>query len=315
VDPAVINLTAFETRFQEQRPFFIEGADITSMFGEPGGRERSCTRAASGRSPHGIRAVGSRVRPVAEHGPRSWAPPSSPERPRRAGRLRDCSTRLTGPRVRSWIGVDQHSAASSRSSRSRTTSPAACASELRAGQTTTGLLASPACESRPRGSPLERQPAPERVPAAEHDLSHEFARRAVAPGRTGRRQPRRGRAGRADRDAALVRARYYHRPRRRLPQGVDSSAMCRYRATRSGPSSTSSRGCGASARATSGVSPGLRGERHRLPDDRGPRPHRRAIGYEQPRPTAVFPRLGATPGPEVGPGNYVRRPRRDRTSR
>ena len=28
VDPAVINLSAFETRFQERRPFFVEGADI-----------------------------------------------------------------------------------------------------------------------------------------------------------------------------------------------------------------------------------------------------------------------------------------------
>ena len=28
VDPAVINLTAFETRFQERRPFFVEGAEI-----------------------------------------------------------------------------------------------------------------------------------------------------------------------------------------------------------------------------------------------------------------------------------------------
>ena len=28
VDPAVINLTAFETRFDEKRPFFIEEADI-----------------------------------------------------------------------------------------------------------------------------------------------------------------------------------------------------------------------------------------------------------------------------------------------
>ena len=28
VDPAVINLTAFETRFAERRPFFIEGAEI-----------------------------------------------------------------------------------------------------------------------------------------------------------------------------------------------------------------------------------------------------------------------------------------------
>jgi hypothetical protein len=37
VDPAVVNLTAFETRFQEKRPFFVEGADIFS-FGEGGGR-------------------------------------------------------------------------------------------------------------------------------------------------------------------------------------------------------------------------------------------------------------------------------------
>ena len=38
LDPSVINLTAFETRFQERRPFFVEGADIFN-FGEggPGG--------------------------------------------------------------------------------------------------------------------------------------------------------------------------------------------------------------------------------------------------------------------------------------
>ena len=35
VDPAVINLTAFETRFQEKRPFFVEGADIF-RFGDGG---------------------------------------------------------------------------------------------------------------------------------------------------------------------------------------------------------------------------------------------------------------------------------------
>ena len=34
-DPSVINLTAFETRFSERRPFFVEGADIFS-FGEGG---------------------------------------------------------------------------------------------------------------------------------------------------------------------------------------------------------------------------------------------------------------------------------------
>ncbi|MBT8396707.1 MAG: carbohydrate binding family 9 domain-containing protein, partial [Gemmatimonadetes bacterium] len=36
VDPAVVNLTAFETRFQEKRPFFVEGAGIFS-FGQGGG--------------------------------------------------------------------------------------------------------------------------------------------------------------------------------------------------------------------------------------------------------------------------------------
>ena len=35
VDPAVINLTAFETRFQERRPFFVEGAGIFT-FGRGG---------------------------------------------------------------------------------------------------------------------------------------------------------------------------------------------------------------------------------------------------------------------------------------
>jgi hypothetical protein len=35
LDPSVINLTAFETRYDERRPFFVEGADIFS-FGEAG---------------------------------------------------------------------------------------------------------------------------------------------------------------------------------------------------------------------------------------------------------------------------------------
>src|SRR5262249_19258060 len=36
VDPAVINLTAFETLFQEKRPFFIEGSQIFTDFGKGG---------------------------------------------------------------------------------------------------------------------------------------------------------------------------------------------------------------------------------------------------------------------------------------
>ena len=37
LDPSVINLTAFETRYEERRPFFVEGADIFT-FGEGGPR-------------------------------------------------------------------------------------------------------------------------------------------------------------------------------------------------------------------------------------------------------------------------------------
>ncbi|MGH9148407.1 MAG: DUF5916 domain-containing protein [Vicinamibacterales bacterium] len=36
VDPAVVNLTAFETFFNEKRPFFIEGAQIFNTFGQGG---------------------------------------------------------------------------------------------------------------------------------------------------------------------------------------------------------------------------------------------------------------------------------------
>jgi hypothetical protein len=39
VDPAVVNLTAFETFFEEKRPFFIEGANIFSNFGRGGAND------------------------------------------------------------------------------------------------------------------------------------------------------------------------------------------------------------------------------------------------------------------------------------
>ena len=51
VDPAVINLTAFETRFAERRPFFIEGAEIFE-FGQPGGAQVLYSRRI-GRAPRG----------------------------------------------------------------------------------------------------------------------------------------------------------------------------------------------------------------------------------------------------------------------
>ncbi len=36
VDPAVINLSAYETYYQEKRPFFIEGASLFNGFGQGG---------------------------------------------------------------------------------------------------------------------------------------------------------------------------------------------------------------------------------------------------------------------------------------
>ncbi len=51
-DPAVINLSAFETFFQERRPFFVEDARIFD-FGLSGGRNSLFYSRRIGRSPHG----------------------------------------------------------------------------------------------------------------------------------------------------------------------------------------------------------------------------------------------------------------------
>ncbi|OGU20062.1 MAG: hypothetical protein A3K13_08450 [Gemmatimonadetes bacterium RIFCSPLOWO2_12_FULL_68_9] len=52
VDPAVINLTAFETFFQERRPFFVEDAQVFD-FGLSGGSNRLFYSRRVGREPHG----------------------------------------------------------------------------------------------------------------------------------------------------------------------------------------------------------------------------------------------------------------------
>ncbi len=51
-DPAVINLTAFETFFQERRPFFVEDARVFD-FSLSGGRNQLFYSRRVGRSPHG----------------------------------------------------------------------------------------------------------------------------------------------------------------------------------------------------------------------------------------------------------------------
>ena len=58
LDPAVINLTAFETRFEEKRPFFVEGAEIFrfgDLGGRPGGSEVQLVYSRRiGRPPQGV---------------------------------------------------------------------------------------------------------------------------------------------------------------------------------------------------------------------------------------------------------------------
>ncbi len=58
LDPAVVNLTAYETRFEEKRPFFVEGADIF-QFGDGGGWEGATQLLYSRRIGAGPRGGGS----------------------------------------------------------------------------------------------------------------------------------------------------------------------------------------------------------------------------------------------------------------
>ena len=53
VDPAVVNLTAFETRFDERRPFFIEGSEIFQFGGTELFYSRRVGAAPPGRPPSG----------------------------------------------------------------------------------------------------------------------------------------------------------------------------------------------------------------------------------------------------------------------
>ena len=63
LDPSVINLTAFETRYQERRPFFVKGADVFRFGGgRPRGRRHSRRASAAVLSTH--RTIANRFSPV-----------------------------------------------------------------------------------------------------------------------------------------------------------------------------------------------------------------------------------------------------------
>ena len=93
-DPAVINLTAFETFFPERRPFFVEGAGIFD-FGlgsgpAPGSGEHLFYSRRIGRPRKGGR-IPSAAMPWAPIGPPSWGRRNSPARPPGAGPSGRCT--------------------------------------------------------------------------------------------------------------------------------------------------------------------------------------------------------------------------------
>ena len=92
VDPAVVNLTAFETFFEEKRPFFTEGSQVFLRFGRSGASEYTTYfypepqlfySRRIGRVPQG-RAAGEFV-DTPDRPPPSWARPSSSAARRAAG--------------------------------------------------------------------------------------------------------------------------------------------------------------------------------------------------------------------------------------
>ena len=97
VDPAVVNLSASETFFEEKRPFFTEGSQILSRFGKSGASEYLellLLRAAVVLlTPHRSRTAGARRRPPRGH-------PDDHHHPRRGQAHRQDAPRLDARRTR-----------------------------------------------------------------------------------------------------------------------------------------------------------------------------------------------------------------------
>ena len=139
VDPAVVNLTAFETFFEEKRPFFTEGSQVFLRFGRSGSSDYTSFfypepllfySRRIGRAPQGVASGDVRGRPGHDHDPRR----GEARRPQRSGWNVGVLEAVTG-REYARVADGRQPRASSRSSRSRTTSSAArSASSGRAGR-------------------------------------------------------------------------------------------------------------------------------------------------------------------------------------
>lgn len=170
VDPAVINLTAFETRFAERRPFFIEGAEIFD-FGQPAGAQVLYSRRI-GRAPHGS-VPGAAVYSLTPTATTILGAAKLTGKTAGGWSLAALDA-VTARETASWLepdgmerDVEVEPATNYFAGRARR--------EMRSGQTILGFLAT-AVNRGLAGSPLERS-LHRTAYAGGIDLSHEFANR------------------------------------------------------------------------------------------------------------------------------------------
>ena len=167
VDPAVINLTAFETRFAERRPFFVEGAEIFD-FGSPGGAQVMYSRRI-GRPPRGS-VPGGAVYSVTP-GATTILGAGKLSGKTASGWSMSVLDAVTASEKATWLGADRMERETEIEPRTNYFAGRA-RREMRNGQTTLGFLAT-AVNRELDGSPLEGS-VHRQAYSGGVDLSHEF---------------------------------------------------------------------------------------------------------------------------------------------
>lgn len=169
LDPSVINLTAFETRYADYRPFFVEGAEIFD-FGEGGPTvvySRRIGRAPQGRAPASA---------VYSNSPETTTILSAAKLTgkTKSGLSIGVFDALTARERATWLGADR--AGSRQDVEPRTNYFAGrLRRELRSGQSVLGMLAT-AVNRSAQGDGLEAT-MPSAAYAGGIDLKHQFGRR------------------------------------------------------------------------------------------------------------------------------------------
>ena len=276
LDPAVVNLTAFETQFAEKRPFFVEGAEIlrfgTSILGAPrAGRRSSSTRAASA-ARRSSACPTAPCTPTCPTSPRSSARPSSPGARRTAGRVGvlEAVTRRE-ERARSSTRTAARGERGGRAAHELLRRPAASAT-CSGGRATLGGIAT--AVNRQLATARRRRSSALGAYAGGVDFRTETADRVVVGRRVVLAELRERERG-GDRGDAAVERPLLPAPRRRRTSSFDPDrdVACAATARRSTPASAPGAGPGTSR--SPATSPGY--EINDLGFQTQRRPHRRSI--------------------------------------